>query len=59
MPPGRQKIRTRWIRRSERSKGFKHIRKEVEKGRQAFVICPLVEESEKLDLPSAEEMHTL
>lgn len=59
MPPGRQKIRTRWIRRSERSKAFKHIRKEVEKGRQAFVICPLVEESEKLDLPSAEEMHTL
>jgi ATP-dependent DNA helicase RecG len=57
MPPGRQKILTRWIRRSERNKAFRHIRQEVERGRQAFVICPLVEESDKLDLPSAEEMH--
>ena len=59
LPPGRQKIRTKWIRRSERHKAFKHMRKEIDKGRQAFVICPLVEESEKVDLPSAEEMHAL
>jgi ATP-dependent DNA helicase RecG len=57
LPPGRQEIATRWIRLSEREKAYRHIRKEVEKGRQAFVICPLVEESEVMDLPSAEEMH--
>lgn len=57
LPPGRQDIRTRWITRNDREKAYRHIRKEVSKGRQAFVICPLVEESEKVDLPSAEEMY--
>jgi ATP-dependent DNA helicase RecG len=57
LPPGRQQIRTLWITQGERYKAYKHIRKEVEQGRQVFVICPLVEESEKIDLPSAEEMH--
>ncbi|PMP73630.1 MAG: DNA helicase RecG [Roseiflexus castenholzii] len=57
LPPGRQEIKTRWITTVERDKAYRHIRREVAKGRQAFVICPLVEESEKVDLPSAEEMH--
>ncbi|MEI7771180.1 MAG: ATP-dependent DNA helicase RecG, partial [Chloroflexales bacterium] len=57
LPPGRQVIRTRWIERGDRDKAYRHMRKEIEKGRQAFVICPLVEESEKIDLPSVEEMY--
>jgi ATP-dependent DNA helicase RecG len=57
LPPGRQVIRTRWVRKTERDKTYRHIRREVAKGRQTFVICPLVEESEKVDLPSAEEMY--
>jgi ATP-dependent DNA helicase RecG len=57
LPPGRQVIRTKWVRKTERDKTYRHIRREIEKGRQAFVICPLVEESEKVDLPSAEEMY--
>lgn len=57
LPPGRQEIKTRWITRGERDKAYRHMRKEISKGRQAFVICPLVEESEKLDLPSAEETY--
>ncbi|NJN15351.1 MAG: ATP-dependent DNA helicase RecG [Oscillochloris sp.] len=57
LPPGRQTIRTRWIPRNDREKAYKHMRREIEKGRQTFVICPLVEESEKIDLPSAEEMY--
>ncbi|PMP74717.1 MAG: ATP-dependent DNA helicase RecG, partial [Chloroflexus aggregans] len=56
-PPGRQEIRTRRISRFEREKAYRHIRKQVAEGRQVYVICPLVEESEKLDLPSAEEMY--
>jgi ATP-dependent DNA helicase RecG len=57
LPPGRQEIKTRWIVSSEREKAYKHIRKEVSRGRQAYVVCPLVDESEKVDLPSAEEMY--
>jgi ATP-dependent DNA helicase RecG (EC 3.6.1.-) len=57
LPPGRQEIKTRWITTVEREKAYRHIRREVAKGRQAFVICPLVDESEKVDLPSAEEMY--
>ena len=57
LPPGRQPIRTRWIKKPDRAKAYRHTRREIEQGRQAFVICPLVEESEKIDLPSAEEMY--
>ncbi|NOK60740.1 MAG: ATP-dependent DNA helicase RecG [Chloroflexi bacterium AL-W] len=57
LPPGRQEIKTRWITTVEREKAYKHIRREVERGRQVFVVCPLVDESEKVDLPSAEEMY--
>jgi ATP-dependent DNA helicase RecG len=57
LPPGRQEVKTRWITTVEREKAYRHIRREVAKGRQAFVICPLVDESEKVDLPSAEEMY--
>ncbi len=57
LPPGRQAIATKRIRAHERERAYKHIRKEVSTGRQVFVICPLVEESETLDLPSAEEMY--
>ncbi|HEY1014796.1 MAG TPA: ATP-dependent DNA helicase RecG [Herpetosiphonaceae bacterium] len=48
-PPGRQPIKTRWIRSDERAKAYKHLRREIGNGRQAFVICPLVEESEKME----------
>lgn len=58
LPPGRQKILTKRIRSHERERAYKHIRREVGAGRQVFVICPLVEESETLDVPSAEEMYT-
>ena len=55
LPPGRKPIRTRWIPKSGVEKAHRHLRKEIEEGRQAFVICPLVEESEKLELASAVE----
>jgi ATP-dependent DNA helicase RecG len=57
LPPGRQEIKTRWIVSAERDKAYKHLRREIGRGRQAFVVCPLVDESEKVDLPSAEEMY--
>ncbi len=57
MPPGRQEIKTRWLPGRDRERAYAFIRKEVKAGRQAFVIYPLVEESDKLDAPAAVDDH--
>lgn len=57
MPPGRQVIKTKWVMPFERNKAYNFIRKQVEQGRQAFIICPLVEESEKIEAKAAVEEH--
>ena len=48
LPPGRQPIKTVQIKPQSRERAYKIIRKEVGNGRQAYVVCPLVEESEAL-----------
>ncbi len=55
MPPGRQEITTRWLRPSERERAYSFVRSQIEKGRQAYVICPLVEESETIVAKAAVE----
>ena len=57
LPPGRQDILTRLVPEDKRSAAYGFIRQQVEAGRQAFVICPLVEESENLDARAATEEH--
>jgi ATP-dependent DNA helicase RecG len=57
MPPGRQPIETRVVLPTERERMYSFIRSQIEKGRQAFVICPLVEESEKIEAKAAVEEH--
>ncbi len=57
MPPGRQEIKTRWIRSRERERAYAFIRKHVEEGRQAYIIYPLVEESDKVDAKAAVAEH--
>jgi ATP-dependent DNA helicase RecG len=57
MPPGRQTIRTRWLRPRERERAYAFVRGQVEQGRQAFIICPLVEESDKIEAKAAVEEH--
>lgn len=54
LPPGRQEIDTMLISQDKRSRALEFIRKEVNRGRQAYIVCPLVEEGES-DLASAEE----
>lgn len=49
MPPGRQEILTRWLKQAERERAYGFIRRQVQEGRQAYMIFPLVEESDKLD----------
>lgn len=53
LPPGRIPIKTVWRGESKRLEMFGFIRKELEKGKQAYVVYPLVEESEKLDYLAA------
>jgi ATP-dependent DNA helicase RecG len=55
MPPGRKPIRTTWVQPHEREEAYDFIRERLDAGEQAFVICPLVEESDVLDVRSAEE----
>ena len=54
MPPGRTKITTRYIEEKDRGRLYEFVRKELAKGRQAYVVCPLVEISETLDLKAAQ-----
>ncbi len=53
LPPGRQKIITRWRAGNRRDEAYKLIAQEVAEGRQAFIICPLIEESETLAVKAA------
>ncbi len=55
MPPGRKKVDTYYIDSSKKDRMFNFIKKELDAGRQAYIVCPLVEESEKLELSSAVE----
>ena len=57
MPPGRKPIETRLILPTERERAYAFVRNQVEKGHQAFIICPLVEESEKIEAKAAVEEH--
>jgi len=52
MPKGRRKIITKIVGQNNRKKAYEFVRKEVKKGRQVFVICPLIDESDKLGVKS-------
>ena len=61
LPPGRTPVTTEWIRTEEGAlelgvpELWERVRSEVAAGRQAYVVCPLIEESDALDVRSAEE----
>jgi ATP-dependent DNA helicase RecG len=57
MPPGRREVKTRWLSPRERERAYKFLHSQIEKGHQAFIICPLVEESEKVEAKAAVEEH--
>lgn len=56
LPPGRSPIQTKIVYESQRSRVYQTIHHELEKGRQAYVVVPLIEESEKIDLKAAVSM---
>jgi len=57
MPPGRRPVKTHLRSESSRNRIYDFIRREALAGRQAYVVLPLVEESEKSDLRAAVKMH--
>ncbi len=57
LPPGRQPIDTHWFMPTERERAYAFVRGQVGQGRQAFVICPLVVESDKVEAKAAVEEH--
>ncbi|HEY5673325.1 MAG TPA: ATP-dependent DNA helicase RecG [Malonomonas sp.] len=58
LPPGRQPVTTQLIRKSQVNSAYQLIRNELAKGRQAYIVYPLVEESEKSDLLAATDAAT-
>lgn len=57
MPAGRKPIETTWRKHEQFHLVLEQMRGELRKGRQAYVICPLIEESEKLDVQNAIDVH--
>ncbi|MFB2920270.1 ATP-dependent DNA helicase RecG [Aerosakkonema funiforme] len=57
LPPGREAINTVALSAKERTQAYDLIRREIAQGRQVYIVLPLVEESEKLDVRSAVEEH--
>ena len=60
MPPGRTPIKTAWVAGAKsEAKMWAEIREAISQGQQAFVVCPLIEESDKLQVASAEDTFKL
>jgi ATP-dependent DNA helicase RecG len=56
MPPGRQPIETRWFPTPKLQEAYAFVRRQVEQGYQAYILCPLIEESEKLQAQAATQL---
>ena len=57
LPPGRKPIRTHWKLPDERQSVYQEVRRIVEEGQQAYFVCPMVGESEKMNAQAAEDLH--
>ncbi len=53
LPPGRQVVKTKWLKPGQRDSAYAFLRKQVKEGRQAFILCPLIEESEAVAAQAA------
>ena len=57
LPPNRKKIETYAVQKNMTERVNKFIQKQIQEGRQAYIVCPLVEENEELDLKSVEKLY--
>ncbi|GAA0176940.1 ATP-dependent DNA helicase RecG [Clostridium sediminicola] len=56
LPPGRKKIDTYWFGKNQRKRVYNYLRKELENKKQAYVVCPLVEENDSMQLNSVQKL---
>ncbi|KUK14588.1 MAG: ATP-dependent DNA helicase RecG [Synergistetes bacterium] len=56
MPPGRKPVMTYWVTSKKREKVYEFVKKRVSLGEQAYIICPLIEESEVLEAEAATKL---
>ncbi len=59
LPAGRKQIETYWVKHDMLERILAFVDKELRKGRQAYIICPLIEESDKLDVQNALDVHSM
>ncbi|MBN1918880.1 MAG: ATP-dependent DNA helicase RecG [Verrucomicrobia bacterium] len=57
LPPNRHPIATRWLRNSKLPQAFALVQRELDAGRQAYVVYPIINENPELELKAAKEMH--
>ncbi|SOB92766.1 ATP-dependent DNA helicase RecG [Ureibacillus xyleni] len=57
LPAGRKQIETHWLKKEQLNSAISKMEIELRQGRQAYVICPLIEESDKLDVQNAVEVY--
>lgn len=57
LPEGRKKISTVAFKKNQWKDAYQKVKEQIDMGRQAFIVCPLIEENEKLDLVSAEQLY--
>lgn len=57
LPPGRKEIETYAVGQDMKERIYKFIEKQLVEQRQCYIVCPLIEESENLDINSAEEVY--
>src|SRR5699024_10774927 len=57
MPQGRKEIETYWTRENTFERVLRFIQKRINAGEQAYVVCPLIEESDKLDIQNAVDLY--
>lgn len=57
LPPGRKEIETYAVGGDLKERTYKFIEKQLNEGRQAYIVCPLIEESETLDIKAAEDLY--
>lgn len=58
LPAGRKEVETHWMKEDALLPILRKMEKELTAGRQAYVICPLIEESDKLDVQNAVDVHS-
>ncbi|MGM9974068.1 MAG: ATP-dependent DNA helicase RecG [Clostridiaceae bacterium] len=57
LPPGRKKIETEYYTSSNRQQAYTKALDEIRRGRQVYIVCPLIEENDKLDLKSINTLY--